>query len=124
MTSQLSTMSTMWSKAAHIRSYFETTLKKAIHLDHMVLTIRDTGAGPSLDYVTSLLDVRSRLRIAHEDMAYDMTKFIESDDIFTKHPRFYHELITLEETTGDTVDESLSMSRDYLTGIIDVEGLF
>ena len=53
-----------------------------------------------------------------------MTKFIESDDIFTKHQRFYHELITLEETTGDTVDESLSMSRDYLTGIIDVEGLF
>ena len=86
MTSQLSTMSTMWSKAAHIRSYFETTLKKAIHLDHMVLTIRDTGADPSLHDVTSL----SRLRIAHEDMAYDMTKFIESDDIFTKHPRFYH----------------------------------
>ena len=59
MTFQLSTMSTMWSKAAHVRSYFETTLKKAINLDHMVMTIRDTGAGPSLDDVTSLLDVRS-----------------------------------------------------------------
>ena len=57
-------------------------------------------------------------------MAYDIKKFVESDDIFTKHPHFYHELINLEETMGDTVDESLSMSRDYLTGIADVECLF
>ena len=59
MTFQLSTTSIMWWKAAHVRSYLETTFKKAIHLDHMVMTIRDTGAGPSLDVVTSLLDVRS-----------------------------------------------------------------
>ena len=77
----------------------------------MVMTIRDTGAGPSLEDVTSLLDVRSGLRIAHENMADDMRKFVKSKVIFTKHPHFYHELITLEETTGDTVDESLSMSK-------------
>ena len=57
-------------------------------------------------------------------MADDMKKFVESEVIFTKHPHFYHELITLEETTGDTVDKSLSMSKEYLTGITDVEGLF
>ena len=114
-------MSTMWSKAAQVRSYFETTIKKAIHLDHMVMTIWDTGAGLSLDNVTSLLDVRSGLHIAHENMADDMKKFVESEVIFTKHPHFYHELITLEETTGDTVDKSLSMSKEYLTGINDVE---
>ena len=50
-----------------------------------------------------------------------MKKFVESEVIFTKHPHFYHELITLEETTGDTVDKSLSMSKEYLTGINDVE---
>ena len=94
MTFQLLTMSTMWSNSAHVQSYFETTLKQAIHLDHMVLTIRDTGAGPSLDDVTSLLDVRSRLRIAHENMVDDMREFVESDIIFTKHPHFYLELIT------------------------------
>ena len=90
----------------------------------MVMTIRDTGAGPSLNDVTSLLDVRSGLRIANANMANDMRKFVESDIIFNKHPHFYHELITLEETTGDTVDESLSMSKEYLTGITDVKGLF
>ena len=124
MTSQLSTMSTMWSKSAHVQSYFETTLQQAIHLDHMVLTIQDTGAGPSLDDVTSILEARSRLRIAHENMVEDMREFVESDIIFTKHPHFYLELITLEETTGDTVDESLSISKDYLTGITDIKGLF
>ena len=97
MTFQLSAMSTMWSKAAHVRSYFETTLKKAINLDHMVMTIRDTGAGPSLDNVTSFM--RSGLRIAHENMADNMKKFVESNVIFSKHPHFYHELITLEVYT-------------------------
>ena len=53
-----------------------------------------------------------------------MREFVESDIIFTKPPHFYLELITLEETTGDTVDESLSMSKDYLTGITDIEGIF
>ena len=57
-------------------------------------------------------------------MADDIKKIVESDVIFTKHPHFYHELITLEETTGDAVDELLSMSKEYLTGITHVEGIF
>ena len=83
MAFQLSTMSTMWSKEAQLRSYFETTLNKAINLDRMVMTIRDTGAGPSLDDVTSLLDARSGLRVAHKNMAGDISKFVEFDVIFT-----------------------------------------
>ena len=124
MAFRLSTMSTMWSKEAHARSYFETTLKRAINLGQMVLTIRDTGTGPSLDDVMALLDVRSGLRGAHKDMADEVNKFVKSDVTFTKRPHFYLELLTLVQTTGDSVAEALSMSEDYLGGISDIDGLF
>ena len=80
--------------------------------------------GHSCDDVTSLLNARSGLRGAHKDMADNVSKFVKSDVTFTERPHFYHELITLAESTGDALAEALSMSEEYLSGIANVEGLF
>ena len=44
--------------------------------------------------------------------------------MFTERPHFYDELISLLHTTGDSVDEALSMSKEYLCDISDIEGTF
>ena len=114
----------MWSKEERTRSYFTTTLRKAINLGQMVMTIQDTGSSLSLNDVTALLDARLGLRRAYNDMAREAKKFANTDTMFAERPRFYDELITLIHTTGDSVDEALSMSGEYLCNISDIEGTF
>ena len=57
-------------------------------------------------------------------MAREAKDFVNNDSMFTEHPHFYDELIDLIHTTGDSVDEALSMSKDYLCDIGDIEGTF
>ena len=77
-----------------------TTLRKATNLGQMAMT--------------ALLDTRLGLRGAYNNMAREAQKFVNTDTMFVERPRFYDELITLIHTTGDSVDEALSMSGEYL----------
>ena len=114
----------MWSKEERTRSYFASTLQDATSLGQMAMTIQDTGSGPSLSDVTTLLDARLGLRRAYNDMAREAKDFVNNDSMFAEQPHFYDELIDLIHTTGDSVDEALSMSRDYLCDVSDIEGAF
>ena len=114
----------MWSKEERTRSYFTSTLKEATSLGQMAMIIQDTGSGPSLSDVTTLLDARLGLRQAYNDMAREARDFVNNNSMFVEHPHFYDELIDLIHTTGDSVDEALSMSRDYLCNIGNIEGTF
>ena len=114
----------MWSKEERTRSYFETTLRKAADLGQMAMIIQDTGSGPDLNDVTNLLEARLRLRGAYDDMVKEAKRFVSTDTMFVERPHFYDELISLIHTTGDSVDEALSMSREYLCDISDIEGTF
>ena len=78
----------------------------------MAMIIQDTGSGPSLNDVTTLLDARVGLREAYNGMAKEARAFVNNDSMFVEHPHFYEELIDLIHTTGDSVDEALSMSRE------------
>ena len=104
----------MWSKEERTRSYFTTTLRKATNLGQMAMTVQDTGSGPSLNDVTALLEAQLGLRGAYNNMAREAQKFVNTDTMFVERPRFYDELITLIHTTGDSIDEALSMSGQYL----------
>ena len=114
----------MWSREERTRSYFGTTLREAADLGQMAMIVRDTGSGPGLDDVTTLLDARLKLRRAYDSMVRETKRFISTDTMFIERPHFYDELISLLHTTGDSVDEALSMSREYLCGISDIEGTF
>ena len=114
----------MWSREERTRSYFGTTLREAADLGQMAMIVQDTGSGPSLDDVTTLLDARPRLRKAYDNMVKEAKRFVSTDTMFTERPHFYDELISLVHTTGDSVDEALAMSKEYLCNISDIEGTF
>ena len=114
----------MWSREERTRSYFGTTLREAADLGQMAMIVQDTGSGPSLDDVTTLLDARPKLRRAYDNMVKEAKRFVSTDTMFIERPHFYDELISLLHTTGDSVDEALSMSKEYLCGISDIEGTF
>ena len=114
----------MWSREERTRSYFGTTLREAADLGQMAMIVQDTGSGPSLDDVTTLLDARLNLRRAYNNMVKEAKRFVSTDTMFIERPHFYDELISLLHTTGDSVDEALSMSREYLCDISDIEGTF
>ena len=114
----------MWSREERTRSYFGTTLREAADLGQMAMIVRDTGSGPGLDDVTTLLDARLKLRRAYDNMVREAKRFVSTDTMFIERPHFYDELISLLHTTGDSVDEALSMSKEYLCGISDIEGTF
>ena len=57
-------------------------------------------------------------------MEDEFDNFINFDTVFIDSPRFYTELIALASTTGDSVDEALSMSTEYLSNIGDVDDIF
>ena len=50
--------------------------------------------------------------------------FINFDTVFIDSPGFYTKLIALARTTGETVDEALSMSTEYLNNIGDIDNIF
>ena len=57
-------------------------------------------------------------------MEDELDDFINFDAVFINSPRFYTELIALARTTGDSVDEALSISTEYLSNIGDVDDIF
>ena len=52
-----------------------------------------------------------------------LNDFINFDTVFINSPGFYTKLIALAPTTGETVDEALSMSTEYLNNIGDVDDI-
>ena len=48
-------------------------------------------------------------------MEDELDDFINFDTVFINSPGFYKKLIALARTTGESVDEALSMSIEYLT---------
>ena len=113
---------TMWTEEECIQFYFGATLRRATSLIQM--TIQKIGSNPSLDDVTTILDARSGLRGAYEDMEYEVDELINLDVVFIESPRFYIELIALARTTGDSVDEALSMSKEYLSNVSNIDDIF
>ena len=101
----------MWPEKECIRHYFATTLRRAMNL--LQTTIQKIGSDPSLGEVVQLLDARHGLHEAYIDMEDEL------DD-----PRFYTKLIALARTTGDSLDEALSMLTEYLSNIGDVDDIF
>ena len=85
------------------------------------MTVQKIGSDLSLSEVTAMLDARSGLREAYND---EIDEFINFDTEFVKCPRFYTKLISLAPTTGDSVDEALSMLMEYLSDVSDVNDVF
>ena len=67
-----------------------------------------------------MLDARSRLWEAYNDMEDEIDEFINFDTEFVKCPHFYTKLISLAPTTGDSVDEALSMLMEYVSDVNDI----
>ena len=88
------------------------------------MTVQKIGSDLSLSEVTAMLDARSGLREAYNDMEDEIDEFINFDIEFVKCPRFYTKLISLAPTTGDSVDEALSMLMEYLSDVSDVNDVF
>ena len=112
----------MWPEKDRIRHYFATTLRRATNLIHN--TIRKIGSDPSLNEVIQLLYARHGLHEAYINMEDKLDDFINFDTVFTNSPGFYTKLIALARTTGESVDEALSMSTEYLSNIGDVDDIF
>ena len=112
----------MWPEKDRIRHYFATTLRRATNLIHN--TVQKIGSDPVLDEVVQLLDARHGLHEAYINMEDELDDFINYDTVFIDSPGFYTKLISLARTTGETVDEALSMSTEYLNNIGDVDDIF
>ena len=111
----------MWTEQNRIRFYFATTHRRAASL--IQTTVQKIGSDPSFSEVTQILDERSGLREAYNDMEDEIDEFINFDTKFVLCPHFYTELISLARTTSDSVDEALSISLEYLNNISDVDDL-
>ena len=57
-------------------------------------------------------------------MEDEIDDFINFDTDFIDRPPFYNKLTSSSRTMGDSVDEALSMSGEYLSDIDDIEGIF
>ena len=112
----------MWPEEDRIRYYFAATHRRATHLLHTM--IQKIGSNPSLGEVIQLLDARHWLHEAYIVMEDKLDDFINFDTAFIDNPRRYTELTTLACTTGDSVDEALSMSTEYLSNVGDVDDIF
>ena len=112
----------MWSEEDRITHYFAATHRRAEHLQHT--TIQKIGSDPSLGEVVQLLDARHGLHEDYIDMEDELGDFINFDSVFINNPRFYTKLIALARTTGDSLDEALSMLTEYLSNIGDVDDIF
>ena len=112
----------MWPEKDRIRHYFATTLRRATNLLHTM--IQKIGSDPSLGEVLQLLDARHGLHEAYINMEDELDDFINFYNIFIDSPGFYKKLIALARTKGESVDEALSMSTEYLSNIGDVDDIF
>ena len=82
----------MWTEEARTRFYFSTTLRRATNLIHV--TIQKVESDPNLNDVIAIMDERSGLREAYNDMEDEIDEFINFDDKFVERPHFYNELFT------------------------------
>ena len=57
-------------------------------------------------------------------MEDEIDDFVNFDTNFIECPCFYTELTSLARTTGDSMDEALSMSTEYLSNVSDVDNIF
>ena len=112
----------MWPEEDRIKYYFAATHRRATHLLHT--TIQKIGSDPSLGEVIQLLDARHGLHEAYLVMEDELDDFINFDTAFIDNLRFYTKLTILAHTTGDSVDEALSMLTEYLSNIGDVDDIF
>ena len=53
-----------------------------------------------------------------------LDEFINYDTVFIDKPRFYTELTILSRTTGEALDEALSMSTEYLSNVGNVDNIY
>ena len=89
------------------------------------MTIQKIGSSdPSLNDITAILDERSGLREAYNDMEDKIDEFINFGVKFVERPLFYNELLTLAGTTGISLDETISMSTEYLSNVSYVDDIF
>ena len=109
----------MWTEEKCIWFYFATTHRRATTL--IQPTVQKIGSNSRLSEVTNILDARHGLGEAYIDIEDEIDEFINFD---TECPRFYTKLISLARTTGDSVDEALSMSMEYLSNVSDVNDIF
>ena len=109
----------MWTEEKCIWFYFATTHRRATTL--IQPTVQKIGSNSRLSEVTNILDARHGLGEAYIDIEDEIDEFINFD---TECPRFYTKLISLARTTGDSVDEALSMSMEYLSNVRDVDDIF
>ena len=112
----------MWPEEDRIRHYFTATHPRATHLLHT--TIQKIGSDPSLGEVIQLLDARHGLHEAYLVMEDELDDFINFDTAFIDNPRFYTELTILARTTGNAVDEALSMTQEYLRNVGNVDDIY
>ena len=57
-------------------------------------------------------------------MEDELDEFINYDVVFIDEPRFYTELTILARTTGEAVNEALSISTEYLSNVGDVDDIY
>ena len=57
-------------------------------------------------------------------MEDELDEFINYDVVFIDKPRFYTELTILARTTGEAVNEALSISTEYLSNVGDVDDIY
>ena len=77
----------MWTEQERIRFYFATTHRRATTL--IQTTVQKIGSDPSFSEVTTMLDARSGLKEAYNDMEDEIDEFINFDTEFIQCPRFY-----------------------------------
>ena len=68
----------MWTEEANTRFYFSTKLRRATNLIHM--TIQKIGSDPSLTDIIAIMDERSGLREAYNDMEDEIDEFINFNE--------------------------------------------
>ena len=112
----------MWSEEDRVTHYFAATHRRAEHLQHA--TIQKIGSDPSLGEIIQLLDARHGLHKDYLSMEDELDKFINYDALFIDKPRFYTELTILARTTGEAVDEALSMSTEHLSNVGNVDDIY
>ena len=112
----------MWSEEDRVTHYFAATHRRAEHLQHA--TIQKIGSDPSLGEIIQLLDARHGLHKDYLAMEDELDEFINYDTVFIDTPRFYNELTALARTTGEAVDEALSMSTEYLSNVGDIDDTY
>ena len=112
----------MWSEEDRVTHYFAATHRRAEHLQHA--TIQKIGSDPSLGEIIQLLDARHGLHKDYLAMEDELDEFINYDTVFIDKPRFYNELTALARTTGEAVDEALSMSTEYLSNVGDIDDTY